>query len=64
MPHAARVYALPPKGLAPGVTRGVTRGARAAGDADACVPYIGNEEWIASLETSGVLAEKEAWRPW
>jgi len=34
------------------------------GDADACVPYIGNEEWIASLETSGVLAEKDAWRPW
>ena len=61
-------YALPPKGLAPGVahgvTRGVTRRARAAGDADACVPYIGNEEWISSLETSGVLAEKEAWRPW
>jgi len=28
------------------------------------VPYIGNEEWITSLETSGVLTEKEAWRPW
>ena len=37
---------------------------RAAGDADACVPYIGNEEWITSLETSGVLTEKDAWRPW
>ena len=57
-------HALPPKRLAPGVTHGVTRRARAAGDADACVPYIGNEEWISSLETSGVLAEKEAWRPW
>jgi len=34
------------------------------GDADACVPYKGNEEWIDGLETKGVLAEKEAWRPW
>ena len=28
------------------------------------MPYIGNEEWITSLETSGVLTEKDAWRPW
>jgi len=34
------------------------------GDADACVPYKGNEEWISDLETQGVLKEKAAWRPW
>ena len=34
------------------------------GDADACVPYIGNAEWIESLEERGVLKEKHAWRPW
>ena len=30
----------------------------------ACVPYIGNEEWISELETGGALSEKEPWRPW
>jgi len=34
------------------------------GDADACVPYKGNEEWIDGLEARGILSEKEAWRPW
>ena len=34
------------------------------GDADACVPYIGNAEWIEALEERGVLKEKQAWRPW
>ena len=34
------------------------------GDADACVPYKGNEEWIDALEKTGTIAEKEAWRPW
>jgi serine carboxypeptidase-like clade 1 len=34
------------------------------GDADACVPYKGNEEWIDGLENQSVLATKEAWRPW
>ena len=34
------------------------------GDADACVPYKGNEEWIDGLEAKGVLTEKEPWRPW
>jgi len=34
------------------------------GDADACVPYKGNEEWITSLVSKGDLAEKAAWRPW
>jgi len=34
------------------------------GDADACVPYKGNEEWIDGLEAKGVLKEKEPWRPW
>jgi len=34
------------------------------GDADPCVPYIGNEEWIGQLESQGVLQEKDAWSPW
>jgi len=34
------------------------------GDADACVPYKGNEEWIDGLVTQGVLAAKDEWRPW
>lgn len=28
------------------------------------MPYIGNEEWIGLLEAKGILAEKQAWRPW
>lgn len=34
------------------------------GDADMCVPYAGNEEWITDLEDQGVLKESKAWRPW
>eukprot|EP00038_Savillea_parva_P006509 m.164237 g.164237 ORF g.164237 m.164237 type:complete len:496 (-) comp12398_c0_seq1:137-1624(-) len=34
------------------------------GDADACVPYKGNEEWIADLVTAGDLSVSEDWRPW
>ena len=34
------------------------------GDADACVPYVGNEEWIDMLEEKGVISESEAWKPW
>jgi len=34
------------------------------GDADACVPYIGNEEWISDLESQGVFTESKAWTPW
>jgi len=34
------------------------------GDADSCVPYKGNEEWITGLESQGLLVENEAWRPW
>ena len=34
------------------------------GDADSCVPYKGNEEWISGLEAAGDLKEKESWRPW
>ena len=34
------------------------------GDADGCVPYKGNVEWIGDLETAGSLAEKDSWRPW
>lgn len=34
------------------------------GDADACVPYKGNEEWITSLVTAGDLSEAVSWKPW
>mmetsp|Transcript_4582 Transcript_4582/g.13853 ORF Transcript_4582/g.13853 Transcript_4582/m.13853 type:complete len:495 (+) Transcript_4582:121-1605(+) len=34
------------------------------GDADACVPYRGNEEWIADLVSDGDLSVSEDWRPW
>eukprot|EP00929_Paragymnodinium_shiwhaense_P108103 TRINITY_DN74430_c0_g1_i1.p1 TRINITY_DN74430_c0_g1~~TRINITY_DN74430_c0_g1_i1.p1 ORF type:complete len:509 (+),score=90.95 TRINITY_DN74430_c0_g1_i1:70-1596(+) len=34
------------------------------GDADACVPYIGNEDWIALLESKGDLTEVSPWTPW
>lgn len=34
------------------------------GDADACVPYKGNEEWITSLETAGNLTQSKKWAPW
>jgi len=34
------------------------------GDADMCVPYTGNEEWITDLEDQGVLEQASAWRPW
>lgn len=34
------------------------------GDADMCVPYTGNEEWITDLEDDGVLKQAGAWRPW
>jgi len=34
------------------------------GDADACVPYIGNEDWVLGLEDQGVLTETSAWTPW
>lgn len=34
------------------------------GDADACVPYNGNEEWITDLEEQGVFKQSAPWRPW
>lgn len=34
------------------------------GQADACVPYSGNEEWIALLESQGFLEETNPWSPW
>merc|ERR1711879_558085 len=34
------------------------------GDADACVPYNGNEDWIGSLEDKGILKETVPWTPW
>ena len=34
------------------------------GDADSCVPYIGNEEWTLGMVEDGVVEEKTAWHPW
>lgn len=34
------------------------------GDADLCVPYLGNEQWVSSMKTDGVATEKEPWHPW
>lgn len=34
------------------------------GQADGCVPYIGNEDWIALLESQGILQETSPWTPW
>jgi len=34
------------------------------GDADDCVPYKGNEEWITQLEGQGLLTETKPWAPW
>jgi len=34
------------------------------GDADACVPYNGNEQWIGELEGRGILQETKPWTPW
>eukprot|EP01061_Rhynchopus_euleeides_P016692 TRINITY_DN27_c0_g2_i1.p2 TRINITY_DN27_c0_g2~~TRINITY_DN27_c0_g2_i1.p2 ORF type:complete len:487 (+),score=222.00 TRINITY_DN27_c0_g2_i1:53-1462(+) len=34
------------------------------GDADACVPYKGNEEWTTAMAKSGIVEETKAWHPW
>jgi len=34
------------------------------GDADSCVPYIGNEEWTTDMADQKVIKEKKAWHPW
>jgi carboxypeptidase C (cathepsin A) len=34
------------------------------GDADACVPYKGNEEWTEAMVDKGAVTEKKAWHPW
>ena len=34
------------------------------GDADACVPYIGNEIWTTGMEERGYVEEVDAWHPW
>ncbi|KAJ9442569.1 putative serine carboxypeptidase F13S12.6 [Diplonema papillatum] len=34
------------------------------GDADTCVPYVGNEEWTTGLAAKGILKETKAWHPW
>lgn len=34
------------------------------GDADACVPYKGNEEWTTGLAEQGILKENKPWHPW
>ena len=28
------------------------------GDADSCVPFIGNEQWTSSMATNGVVLEE------
>merc|ERR1712054_653798 len=35
-----------------------------SGDSDACVPYLGNEIVMATLEDQGALEETAAWSPW
>lgn len=34
------------------------------GDADSCVPYNGNEEWVGMLEERGQLEQTSPWTPW
>jgi len=34
------------------------------GDADDCVPYKGNVEWITDLEATGLYHEQKPWSPW
>jgi len=34
------------------------------GDADSCVPYNGNLEWIGSLEEKNILKVSHPWTPW
>jgi len=34
------------------------------GDADTCVPYKGNEEWIERLANAGQLTVNTTWHPW
>ena len=34
------------------------------GDADACVPYIGNEIWTTGMESKGVVNETSPWHTW
>lgn len=34
------------------------------GDADSCVPYIGNIEWTTSMETKGIVNQEKGWHPW
>ena len=34
------------------------------GDADSCVPYIGNEEWTTQLAAKKVIKQTSAWHPW
>merc|ERR1711871_1256865 len=34
------------------------------GDADSCVPYIGNEEGTTGMVEKGVVTESSPWHPW
>jgi len=34
------------------------------GDADSCVPYVGNQEWTSSMVDQGVVTELKPWHPW
>ncbi|KAJ9447395.1 Serine carboxypeptidase-like 40 [Diplonema papillatum] len=34
------------------------------GDADICVPYVGNEEWTTKMAADGHMTKTQAWHPW
>jgi hypothetical protein len=34
------------------------------GDADSCVPYVGNQEWTSGMVDKGVVSEVKPWHPW
>lgn len=34
------------------------------GDADTCVPYVGNQEWTSGMVDQGVVTETKPWHPW
>ena len=50
--------------LYPNLIRSLERVLIYNGDADACVPYIGNEEWTSGMAEQGVVTKDSAWHPW
>ena len=53
-----------PSSLAPTLIKSGIRVLIYNGDADSCVPYIGNEEWTLGMVAQGVVSEAQAWHPW